>query len=194
MQAYSIDLRKRVRKFIEEGNSQQSATKIYNLNKATANRWWQRYKKEGHVNPRMNLGRKAKIDKAELKKYVDAHPDSRLCDISLKFMVSINAIHRWLKKLGYSYKKKAFTYVEASEEKRNAYQETIKDISPRSLVYIDERGIELKICKDRGWGKKGEKLVAKKSGKYYERTNIIACVFRSKSNAISAPNRMMIPF
>ncbi|MCF8493799.1 MAG: IS630 transposase-related protein, partial [Rickettsiaceae bacterium] len=28
MQAYSIDLRKRVIKFIEEGNSQQSATKI----------------------------------------------------------------------------------------------------------------------------------------------------------------------
>ena len=106
MQAYSIDLRKRVIKFIEEGNSQQSATKIYNLNKATVNRWWQRYKKEGYVNPRMDLGRKAKIDKAELKKYVDAHPDSRLCDISLKFMVSVNAIHRWLKKLGYSYKKK----------------------------------------------------------------------------------------
>ena len=47
---------------------------------------------------------------------------------------------------------RAFTYVEASEEKRNAYQETIKDISPRSLVYIDESGIELKICKDRGLG------------------------------------------
>jgi transposase len=30
------------------------------------------------------------------------------------------------------------------------------------------------ICKDRGWGKKSEKLIGKKSGKYYERTNIIA--------------------
>lgn len=105
MRAYSIDLRKKVIKFIEEGNSQQLATKIYTLNKATVNRWWLRYKKEGHVNPRINQGRKARIDMTELKKYVDAHPDSRLCDISLKFMVSINAIHRWLKKLGYSYKK-----------------------------------------------------------------------------------------
>ena len=73
--------------------------------------------------------------------------------------------------------------MESSEEKRNAYQETIKDISPRSLVYIDESGIELKICKDRGWGKKGEKLVAKKSGKYYERTNIIAGLMDNKSIA-----------
>ena len=64
--------------------------------------------------------------------------------------------------------------MEASQEKRNAYQEVIKDIPPQSIVYIDESGIELTMCKDRGWGKKGEKLVAKKSGKYYERTNIIA--------------------
>ena len=64
--------------------------------------------------------------------------------------------------------------MESSEEKRNAYQEVIKDAPPQRLVYIDESGVELTICKDRGWGKKGEKLVAKKSGKYYERTNIIA--------------------
>jgi hypothetical protein len=30
------------------------------------------------------------------------------------------------------------------------------------------------ICQDRGWGKRGEKLVGKKSGKYYKQTNIIA--------------------
>ena len=64
--------------------------------------------------------------------------------------------------------------MEASEEKRAVYQELIKDIPKQSLVYIDESGIEMTICKDRGWGKKSEKLVGKRSGKYYERTNIIA--------------------
>ena len=39
------------------------------------------------------------------------------------------------------------------------------------------------ICKDRGWGKKREKLVGKKSGKYYERTNIIAGYVNNKSIA-----------
>lgn len=48
--------------------------------------------------------------------------------------------------------------MEASEEKRAAYQELIKDIPSQSLVYVDESGIELTICKDRGWGKKSEKL------------------------------------
>ena len=73
--------------------------------------------------------------------------------------------------------------METSEEKRNAYQEAIKDAPPQSLVYIDESGIELTICKDRGWGKKGEKLIAKKSGKYYKRTNIIAGLVNNKSIA-----------
>lgn len=73
--------------------------------------------------------------------------------------------------------------MEACKEKRDEYQETIKDIAPQGLVYIDESGIEMTICKDRGWGKRSEKLVGKKSGKYYERTNIIAGLVNNKSIA-----------
>jgi transposase len=39
------------------------------------------------------------------------------------------------------------------------------------------------ICKDRGWGKKSEKLIGKKSGKYYERTNIVAGYLGKKAIA-----------
>ena len=64
--------------------------------------------------------------------------------------------------------------MEASKERREEYLKIIKDIPAKSVVYIDESGIDLNICKDRGWGRKSEKLIGKKSGKYYERTNIIA--------------------
>lgn len=73
--------------------------------------------------------------------------------------------------------------MEASQEKRDAYQEVIKDISQEKLVYIDESGIDMTICKDRGWGKKGQLLHGKKSGKYYERTNIVAGLVNNKSIA-----------
>lgn len=76
MQAYSIDLRKKVISFIELSNSQQLATKVFKLNKATVNRWWLRYKTEGHVNPRKNLGSKAK--------YIEDKSEFALSDISLK--------------------------------------------------------------------------------------------------------------
>ena len=73
--------------------------------------------------------------------------------------------------------------MEANQEKRDKYQEAIKDIPPESLVYIDESGVDMAICKDRGWGKKSEKLVGKRSGKYFERTNIIAGYVNHKSIA-----------
>ena len=73
--------------------------------------------------------------------------------------------------------------MEASEKKRCEYKELIKDIATAELVYIDESGIEMSICKDRGWCRKGEVLKAKKSGKYYERTNIVAGYVNQKSIA-----------
>lgn len=64
--------------------------------------------------------------------------------------------------------------MESSEARRDEYFKEIKDIEPEQLVYIDESGIDMSITNDRGWGKKGKPLRAKKSGKYYQRTNIIA--------------------
>lgn len=72
--------------------------------------------------------------------------------------------------------------MEASQEKRDKYEEAIKGIEKEQLVYVDESGIEMTICKDRGWGKKSEKLIAQKSGKHYERTNIGSVEF--SKNAI----------
>ena len=46
--------------------------------------------------------------------------------------------------------------MEANQEKRDKYQEAIKDIPPESLVYIDESGVDMAICKDRGWEKERE--------------------------------------
>lgn len=72
--------------------------------------------------------------------------------------------------------------MEANQEKRDKYQEIIKDICHESLVYLDEGGIELTILQRQRMGKKGEKLVAKKSGKKfcYNRTNIIAGLVNDK--------------
>ena len=64
--------------------------------------------------------------------------------------------------------------MEACEEKRNAYKQEIESMAPQNLVYIDESGIDMNICKNKGWGKRNKRLPRKKSGKYYQRTNIIA--------------------
>ena len=73
--------------------------------------------------------------------------------------------------------------MEASEEKRQEYLELIKHISSENLVYIDETGMEVSSRKDRGWGKKNKILVGKKSGKYYERVNIVSGYVNKKAIA-----------
>jgi transposase len=73
--------------------------------------------------------------------------------------------------------------VEAKEVKRQEYLEQIKDITKDKLVFIDESGIEVGSSKARGWGRKGKILHGKKSGKYYERINIVAGYVNKRSIA-----------
>jgi transposase len=73
--------------------------------------------------------------------------------------------------------------VEACEGKRDKYQEVIKDIPIQRVLYIDESGIEMGIHKEKSWSLKGKAVLAKKSGKYYERTNIIAGLVNNRSIA-----------
>ncbi|MFK8040302.1 MAG: IS630 transposase-related protein [Rickettsiaceae bacterium] len=51
-------------------------------------------------------GSKRKIDIEALKKYVESNENMTLKDASKALKVSIFTISHWLKKLGYSYKKK----------------------------------------------------------------------------------------
>ena len=52
--------------------------------------------------------------------------------------------------------------MEVSKGRRDEYQESIKNIAAEKFVYIDESGIHISVCKDKGWGKKGQVLLGKK--------------------------------
>lgn len=103
---YSQDLRDRVINFIKSGNSQVSAAKLFCLNLSTVNKWYLRYRREGHCAPRVRVGAKRKVDLEALTSYITSNPDAKLKDLAKKFGVSIWGIYYWLKKLGFSYKKK----------------------------------------------------------------------------------------
>jgi transposase len=103
--SYSLDLRERVIRSIEGGFSREKAAKLFKIGTTTASRWWNRYKAEGHFNPRNRPGSKGKVDKSELIKMVENNPNSNLADIGNRFGVSASAVSQLLKKLGFSYKK-----------------------------------------------------------------------------------------
>ena len=49
---YSIDLRKKVLKFLENNKNKHEASRVFNVGVATVHRWSAQYKKEGHVKPK----------------------------------------------------------------------------------------------------------------------------------------------
>ena len=106
MKSYSIDLRSRVIESIETGNSLRVASKIFKVSKSAISRWWNRYKEEGVISPKPNLGSKGKVSPDILKEFVELNSDKTLAEIGKHFGVSACSIYKRLKKLGYSYKKK----------------------------------------------------------------------------------------
>jgi transposase len=103
---YSIDLRAKVIGYIKRGGSQLSAAKVFNISISTVNRWYIRYREEGDYRARKRLGAKIKIDINGLKEEVIRYPDKNISELAEKFKVSRWSIHHWLKRLGFSYKKK----------------------------------------------------------------------------------------
>jgi len=69
--------------------------------------------------------------------------------------------------------------VEAKQCQREIYLNTIKSIKKDKLVYLDESGIEEGVKSDRGWGKKGKRIYEERSGKYYNRVNILSAIYNN---------------
>jgi len=106
IQSYSQDLRKRVISFLESGHTQQVTSKVFKLSKTTINTWYVRYKKEGHCLPKKNKGASPRIAEEAFTNYISEHPNATTADIGKAFYISASGARYWLKKIGFSYKKK----------------------------------------------------------------------------------------
>lgn len=102
---YSEDLRKKVINYIEKGNSQRAAAKIFDIHKNTISRWKVRKRKEGTILAKARVGFKSKVDKQKLEEFVKSNPNVKLRDIGKEFGITGSQAGRILKKLGFSYKK-----------------------------------------------------------------------------------------
>ena len=104
---YSLDLRKRAVKYIEQGSSYLSASRRYEISHETVRKWYIRYKAEGHYNQRPRKGKKSSIVQSEFEHYVNSHPSATLAQIGSHFGMTGRSAHYYMKKFGFSYKKKS---------------------------------------------------------------------------------------
>ncbi len=104
--AYSVDLKKRVLKFLKQNNDKDSASKLFEVDRATVYRWVKQEKERGTLEPLQRKYAYRKIDYDALEKYVEANPDQFLREVAEEFSVTLQAIFYAFKKLKITRKKR----------------------------------------------------------------------------------------
>lgn len=99
--AYSLELRKKVINYVENGGSPSKAAKVFQVGRASIYRWLER------VEPIQVKRRNRKLDWKALEQDVKINPEARLIDRAKQFGVRPSAISDALKKMKITRKKTA---------------------------------------------------------------------------------------
>lgn len=110
---YSIDLREKVVKYVEEGGKITEAAKVFGIGRATIYRWLNRH----DLAATQVKCRQRKIDKQALERDIQENPDALLVERAAKFGVYPSAIWYAIKKLKITRKKKNYV-IEKEREKK----------------------------------------------------------------------------
>ena len=90
--SYSIDLKKRVVSFIEEGGSKVEATKRFSVRRRTVFKWMKKKRERGTLANKKRVSSPRKLQEEKLKKYIKIHPDHYLREIAVIFKVTPEAV------------------------------------------------------------------------------------------------------
>src|SRR5579859_1940666 len=115
MKAYSQDLRQRVLKAIDAGQSQAEVAETFTVSVSTIKRYLKQRRETGHVEPKTIPGRpalKGVVLQTHLLAQLEAHPDARreehcqMFEATYGLKVSTASISRARMALGWTRKKK----------------------------------------------------------------------------------------
>lgn len=105
---YSLDLRKKVLKYIENGGTWESASKIFDVTKQTLANWLRKQKLQD-LAPKARRQSPSKIDSDKLKKYIEDHPGDYLREIAKEFGSTLQGVFYACKRLHITLKKRQST-------------------------------------------------------------------------------------
>jgi len=99
--AYSVDLRKRVVGFVNNGGSKAEASRRYGVSLWCVNDWFKR----DDLEPKPSSVRNRKIDREGLRRHVQLYPDALLRERAEHFGVHNSAIWYQMHKMNLTHKK-----------------------------------------------------------------------------------------
>jgi len=103
--AYSIDYKKRVIAYKDEGHSFKELYEAFRIPSGTYYVWKGQLER-GVLGVKVKQTRRRKINPEELRRVIEEQPDAYLREIAEKFGCSIASVHARLKKLKITYKKR----------------------------------------------------------------------------------------
>ena len=124
MKAYSLDLREKVLRAVDQGFSRGDIIKLVGVSRATIKRYLKQRRETGDVAPRAIPGRPSKkldLLQAELEAQLRAHDDvslaehCRLWEQSHGLRVSPSTMHEAIRRLGWTRKKRRWVPLNAAK-------------------------------------------------------------------------------
>jgi transposase len=115
MEAYPLLVRKRIIELYEQNKPTREIAGLFGICRSGTRRVKQHLRERGTIAPRpRNAGRKPKLTpdlEQQVRAYVAAHPDCTRAELkeALGLTVSLQAISKWMKKLGLVLKKSPCT-------------------------------------------------------------------------------------
>jgi len=105
MKAYSLDLRRRIVAYVQNGGGKTEAARRFGVGRDTVYRYLEA-DAASTLTPKTSWGHWRKLDPQRLVQHVQAHGDDTLVEMGKHFNVCKACVGKALKKMGYTRKKK----------------------------------------------------------------------------------------
>ena len=167
MQAYSLDLRQRILRAVDQGTPRTEIVKTFAVSRSTIKRYLKLRRETGDVKPKAIPGRPSKKGatlQAGLLPQLEAHPDATLVEhcqfweATHGIQVSSATMSRAIKRLNWTRKKKTIRASEQNEADRVAWREQAKMLDASKLVFIDECGSNIALTRVYARSPKGKRI------------------------------------
>jgi transposase len=154
MQALSLDLRERIVKSWQQGQSKSAIARAFLVSLSSVKRFIKRYQTFGHVEPTMQGHMHSKLNsglRKRLARQLEAHPDFTLAQHAAWWnrrhgedvRVSESLLSRFFFHLGWTRKKKTVGATERTEAEREVFRAMMKTLPVEQVVVLDEIGTRI---------------------------------------------------
>src|SRR5580700_2531211 len=196
---YSLDLRERVVRFVEEGHSRRAAAAHFKVSVSFVVNLVAAFRRRGSLAPKPSGGRRhAKLNahRTFLLAQVAERADITMPELAAELAAATGekadpaSLSRWLIRAGYRFKKT----LQASEQDRLDVKQAREEwtsvrqpkmrLEPQRLVFLDETGTTPKMTRLRGRSLKGRRLVSKAPFGHWKTQTFVAGL---RCGALTAP-------